>query len=605
MIEEEKITLDTSVLIDNIVSKLFEKDEIKVKTIIIPQAVISELQNQANKGKEIGFLGLEEIKKISNFCKEKNIELIFYGRRPSLEEIKLAKSGYIDALILDVARENNSALLTSDKVLYLIATALGVKAYYFGKELEKKEKLSFEDLFSEDAASVHIKEGVKVKRKRGTPGMWKLEELDIVFNRKEIEDLIAEILEAARMRKDGFIEIEREGSIIVQLGKYRIVIVKPPVSDEYEITIARPIKKLKLEDYNLDQDLIKRLEERAEGILVAGKPGSGKTTFVQALAEWYHKKGKIVKTIESPRDLDVIKDIVQYSKNFASSEELHDILLLARPDYVVFDEMRDTEDFKLYIDLRLAGVGMIGVVHAERPIDAIQRFLSRTELGMIPQIVDTIIFIDKGRINKVYELSLTVKIPTGIFSEELARPVVEVRDFITGELEYELYTFGEEIVVVPIKKYEKKFTPIEKVAIKLLEKEFKNLIGSKVKVELVSPSSVILYVPEKAKAKIIGKKGKRIERLEKLYGLRIKVKSFEENIKEDVDFEIEEKEDKIIIYLNPELAKKKITFYIENQPVSSLIVDKKGKIIISKDSKLGKEILDALHKNKEIRINIQ
>jgi ATPase len=46
--------------------------------------------------------------------------------------------------------------------------------------------------------------------------------------------------------------------------------------------------------------------------------------------------------------------------------------------------------------MRLAGVGMIGVVHATRAIDAIQRLIGRVELGMIPQVVDTVIFIDKG-----------------------------------------------------------------------------------------------------------------------------------------------------------------------------------------------------------------
>jgi ATPase len=164
------------------------------------------------------------------------------------------------------------------------------------------------------------------------------------------------------------------------------------------------------------------------------------------------RMGRVVKTIESPRDMRLPKEASQYSKVYADSEELHDILLLSRPDYTFFDEMRDDRDFNLYIDLRLAGIGMVGVVHAASPIDAIQRLLRRVDLGMIPSIVDTVIYISRGNVEKVYEVSMTVKLPTGLREAELARPVVEVRDFLSGELEYEIYTFGEQTVVVPVKR---------------------------------------------------------------------------------------------------------------------------------------------------------
>jgi len=161
---------------------------------------------------------------------------------------------------------------------------------------------------------------------------------------------------------------------------------------------------------------------------------------------------KIVKTIESPRDMILPNEITQYSKTYASSEELHDILLLSRPDYVIFDEMRDTPDFELYIDLRLAGVGMVGVVHATTPIDAIQRFVHRVDLGLLPSIIDTVIFMKGGEVQKVYALEMTVKVPEGLKEEDLARPVVLVKDYITGEVEYEIYIFGEEKFIVPLKK---------------------------------------------------------------------------------------------------------------------------------------------------------
>ena len=50
---------------------------------------------------------------------------------------------------------------------------------------------------------------------------------------------------------------------------------------------------------------MKRLTDRAEGILISGAPGSGKSTLASGLANFYHDQDKIVKTFESPRDLQV------------------------------------------------------------------------------------------------------------------------------------------------------------------------------------------------------------------------------------------------------------------------------------------------------------
>jgi ATPase len=606
MIKEAKVTLDTSVLIDKITSELLKSGELEVKEIVVPIAAVEELQHQANTGRDTGFFGLDEIKTLQRICSENNITLKFAGRRPTPDEIRMAKLGAIDYLIIDVAKSENSALFTSDRVMYEVSTALGIKTYYFGKLPSPKEKLRFEEFFDPQTASVHIKEGTTVKRKKGFPGNWILEDVGISLSRREIEELINEILVSARLRDDGFIEISRENSYIVQLGTYRIVIVEPPASDGYEITIVKPLKKLSLNDYKIDSKLLKRLEEKAEGIVVAGRPGSGKTTFVQALAEWYLSKGKVVKTLESPRDLNVSEDITQYSKNFTTSEEIHDILLLARPDYVVFDEMRDTPDFELYKDLRLAGVGMVGVVHAERPIDAIQRFIPRTELGLIPQIVDTVIFIENGEISQVYELSLVVKVPTGMFMEDLARPVVEVRDLFTGELKYELYTFGEEIVVVPVSEQVKEPSPIEKLAAKLIEREIKHLLKiSDVKVEILSDNLVAVYVPERARSKLIGKKGRRIEKLERLFGLRIRVKSLEEKetfAGEEIPYELEDEGKYLVFYVDPRFSRRNVSIYIEDKLIMVATVSKKGKIRILKNSDVGRIIQTAIQLGKSIKL---
>jgi len=189
------------------------------------------------------------------------------------------------------------------------------------------------------------------------------------------------------------------------------VIVYPPLSDGIEMTIAKPVKVLTLEDYKLDEKVMDLLKNHAKGVLIAGAPGSGKTTFAQAVIEMHMNMGKIVKTIESPRDLLVSDQIVQYSFSYGSHEDIRDILLLSRPDFSVFDEVRNVDDFELFKDLRLTGIGLLGVIHATRPVDSIQRFLGHIELGIIPQMIDTVIYIDKGGVGAIYQLSLVVKMP--------------------------------------------------------------------------------------------------------------------------------------------------------------------------------------------------
>ncbi|NJE01480.1 LAGLIDADG family homing endonuclease [Thermococcus sp. JdF3] len=317
------------------------------------------------------------------------------------------------------------------------------------------------------------------------------------------------------------------------------------------------------------------------------------STFAQALAEWYAGMGKIVKTMEKPRDLQVGEEITQYTALSGRMELTGDILLLVRPDYTIFDEMRKTSDFKIYSDLRLAGVGMVGVVHATKPIDAIQRFIGRVELGMIPQIVDTVLFIKAGRVAKVLTLEYLVKVPSGMREEDLARPVIEVRDFETGELEYEIYTYGEEISVVPVKKEEK--APALKLAEKRLKQEIKKFLPDVyAEVEIVSPHKAVIYADEFDIPAIIGKKGKRITELEKRIGISIDVKSFTEREeakpREKLPVEIEEKKKTIVLRVSPDYAKRPLKFYGGEQYVFTATPSKKGLVKVSKSTPIGKEL---------------
>jgi ATPase len=447
---------DFTAITQGAVSRLIEDGVISGR-IIIHRALLYLLEYFASKNRVLGFAGLEELRRLRELHLKGVVVVEFSGERfRVLSEREEDSISEVNSVVREYALSTGATVITGDEVQYEICRSMGIQVLL--AERRTSRVLEFEKFFGEDTMSVHLRENSIPVTKVGRPGSWKYVKLEgNILTREDLERIANEIIEEAKRRRDSFIEIDRGGSTIIQLGPYRVIIVRPPLGDGWEITITRPVKRLKLEDYNLPGELIKRLNERAEGILIAGAPGMGKTTFAQALAEYYMRMGKVVKTIESPRDMILPDEITQLSKSYADMGELHDILLLSRPDYTVFDEMRTDEDFKLYADLRLAGIGMIGVVHATSPIDAIQRFIGRVELGMIPSIVDTVIFIKNGYVEKVYEVRMTVKLPTGLREAELSRPVVEVRDFLTGELEYEIYTFGEQTVVVPIRKL--KHTP--------------------------------------------------------------------------------------------------------------------------------------------------
>ena len=390
-------------------------------------------------------------------------------------------------------------------------------------EKSDDEKLDFENYFDKNTMSVHLRENAIAIAKKGTPGNWSMVKVsDNELSKFQICEFGKQILDKAKLDDHSFIEIERNGSTVVQLGRYRIVITEPPFSDGREITAVTPVAKLTLENYKLNEKLRSRLIDNIRGILIAGSPGEGKTTFARVLAEYFSNDGKIVKTVESPRDMLLSPKITQYSLNYGEREGIRDVLLLSRPDNTFFDEMRNTEDFKLYTDLRLAGVGMVGVVHATGPIDAIQRFIGRIEMGIIPQVVDTVVFIKGGNIDKVLELKMEVKVPTGMTEADLARPIIEVRDFVNGKLEYEIYSYGEHTVVIPIKKKEKKAS--WHFAADTLRAYFKTYAGD-CSIEFVNDNRIQVFLPNEAVPNIIGPGGKNINKIEKELGLKIDVRS--------------------------------------------------------------------------------
>jgi ATPase len=613
-----KIVPDTSVVIDGRITRLVEKGEYQGAHVIVPEAVVAELEAQANKGRETGLAGLDELARLHDLAQTGQITLEFVGERPSLEAIELAHVGEIDAMIRAVAFDNRAKLITSDRVLAAVAGAKGINYSYIRPDIQaptQVKDLSLIKYFDETTMSVHLKAECLPRAKKGTPASI---EYAPIPNAKRVTHAVLtkmsnEIIEAARRDAGSFIEVEREGCTVVQLTNMRIVIARPPFSDALEITAVRPVTKLSLEDYKLDQKIIDRLTDYNRGVMISGPPGSGKSTLAQAVADYLHGRERVVKTMESPRDLQLNEEITQYAPLEKDMALTGDVILLVRPDYVIYDEVRRTEDFEVYADMRLAGIGLIGVTHANRAIDAIQRLIGRVELGMIPQVVDTVVHIQKGEIQQILEMKFSVRVPSGMTEADLARPVILVTDFMTKKELFEIYTYGEQVVVMPIEGGKKAKKGTSQLAEDQLYQIAKGWVTGDIEVELVDDHKAKIYVEESEVPRLIGKGGENIKRLEKEVGLSLDVEGVEpgrfggapsKSKGVEVTPNILRTKKDLLLYVQPEFANSDCVIVVEGDDVFTGTVSRKGEIRLRAGSTAWKRVMAAHHKGRSIRVRL-
>jgi len=169
---------------------------------------------------------------LQKLCNDGKIKLSYVGRRPTSDEIALAKGGEIDAMIRDTAGDNKATLITSDKVQREVAEAQGLDAIYLKPEMIGYKDLIIAKYFDKTPMSIHLKENVEPMAKKGTPGNITLVKIEPQkLKRAEIEKMAREITERAKSDFKSFIEIEMEGATVVQFREYRISIARPPFSD--------------------------------------------------------------------------------------------------------------------------------------------------------------------------------------------------------------------------------------------------------------------------------------------------------------------------------------------------------------------------------------
>jgi len=139
--EKNIYVADTSAIVNKFVSSLVKKG-ISGK-IIIPNIVMAELENMANKGREEGFKGLDEVSSFHKLKHKFPVQIYFYGERANEMQIKFAKSGEIDAVIREIAIKNRAILITADLVQAKTAQAYNIPIIFLKPKERKKKRFLF------------------------------------------------------------------------------------------------------------------------------------------------------------------------------------------------------------------------------------------------------------------------------------------------------------------------------------------------------------------------------------------------------------------------------------------------------------------------------
>jgi ATPase len=647
---------DTSVLIDGRITSMIKTGEYKGATIIVPEAVIAELEAQANNGREIGFSGLNELQSLCKMAEEKIIELKFSGIRPTLEQVKLASGGEIDAMIRSIAIENSARFITSDNVQAEVARAKGLDVIYLKPQVTDFVPLAIDQFFDEHTIAVFLKERISPMAKKGTITDMKLVKIrDAPTSEYELRMMAQEILERAKRDPDGFIEVEKRGITVVQIGSMRIAIARRPFSDGMEITAVRPIVDVTIKDYTKSDIITKRITSEKRGMIIVGAPGAGKTTLAQSLATFLSDSGYVVKTMEAPRELQVPDNITQYTMLEGSMANTADVLLLVRPDFVIFDELRKNEDFDVFADMRLAGLGMVGVIHANGVQDAVQRFSARVDFSVISQIVNTIIFVKQGIVTKVYDVGFTIKVPEGMGGEMHLRPVTTVTDHETGQLVLDIFRYDGETIVMPViattPAMAAKAAPIQVQLVgqpvittpsvrapqssaeparkerekesddrpgwKLTEKEIQREIGRYtegfVDVQMLSDTKAVVYIDDKDVPAAIGKGGKNISAIVNKLGIGIDIKPRSEfdrqqpQPKADEEFNLGggikiQTDKKQLTILAPSESGRIVDVFAGKEYLFTATVNEQGEIHLAKNSSIAQEMIRRYTNNEVIKL---
>jgi pilus assembly protein CpaF len=135
--------------------------------------------------------------------------------------------------------------------------------------------------------------------------------------------------------------------------------------------------------------VLRQLLDGGANVVISGGTGSGKTTFLNALAAYLGASERII-TIEETAELRLPQPhVVRLEARPANAEgaggftvrELVRAALRMRPDRLVVGEVRGAEALDLLQALNTGHDGSVSTVHANGPVDALRRLSTLALFG--------------------------------------------------------------------------------------------------------------------------------------------------------------------------------------------------------------------------------
>ncbi|HUT05450.1 MAG TPA: KH domain-containing protein, partial [Nitrosopumilaceae archaeon] len=185
-------------------------------------------------------------------------------------------------------------------------------------------------------------------------------------------------------------------------------------------------------------------------------------------------------------------------------------------------------------------------------------------------------------------------------------PVIEVRNFENNTLEHEIYTFGEENVIIPIGKKTQKIG-IEKLAEDKIRDTFKRY-DPKAEVEILSDNRVRVSVDKQTISSIIGRGGSNINDIEKSLNIHIDVveRDLSNSVNSgDLPFSFSESKTSLVLVVSREYTSMHADIFVNDKYVATVRIGKKGLIKIPRRSDVAKNLMQLASSQNEIHIYLK
>lgn len=204
------------------------------------------------------------------------------------------------------------------------------------------------------------------------------------------------------------------------------------------------------------------LVESRYNIFISGGTGSGKTTFLGALAAWIPREQRVI-TIEDSAELQLpLDNLVRLEARPANTEQIGQVTirdlmrtsLRMRPDRIIVGEVRSGEALDMLQAMNSGHDGSMSTGHGNSPKDMLFRIETMVLMGMqlpLPavrrQISSAIeILIQLGRLRDGSRKVLSIQEITGMVGEEISlHPLFEFTETgeMDGKVQGELLPTGE------------------------------------------------------------------------------------------------------------------------------------------------------------------